>query len=190
MKRNFVLSVIAAVALVANFDAVQAKPEPGPSDGRPRVIATSDGEVDDKSSMVRFLLYSSDYDVIGIVENNSIFQKRGHSKEQWIQKEIGLYAQVYPNLKQHHPDYPSPDTLKSVIRLGNENPNDLHRAPADMETQDTPGSDLIIATLLDDDPRPVHVPCWGGANTVAFALWKLKTTQPDKFAAAAGRQPV
>jgi len=154
---------------------------------KPRVIASTDGEVDDRSSMVRFLLYASDYDVVGFIQNNSIFQKRGHSRDGWLEKEIELYGEVYPNLKKHHPDYPSPEYLKGVIYVGNENPADLQRAPVDMETKDTPGSDLIIATLLDDDPRPVHVPCWGGANTVAFALWKLKTTQPDKFAAAATR---
>jgi hypothetical protein len=154
---------------------------------KPRVIASTDGEVDDRSSMVRFLLYASDYDVVGFIQNNSIFQKRGHSRDGWLEKEIELYGEVYPNLKKHHPDYPSPEYLKGVIYVGNENPADLQRAPADMETKDTPGSDLIIATLLDDDPRPIHVPCWGGANTVAFALWKLKTTQPDKFAAAAAR---
>jgi hypothetical protein len=49
---------------------------------KPRIIATTDGEGDDKDSMVRFLLYSCDFDVVGIVENNSIFQGSGHSREQ------------------------------------------------------------------------------------------------------------
>lgn len=157
------------------------------SSQKPRVIATQDGEIDDKSSMIRFLMYSSDYDIVGIVENNSIFQKRGHSKEKWIQKEIDLYAQVYANLKLHHPGYPSPEHLKSVIYLGNENTADLQTAPADMITKDTAGSDLIIKTLLDEDPRPVHVPSWGGANTTAYALWKIKTTMPDRWNYAASR---
>ncbi len=154
---------------------------------KPRVIATQDGEVDDKSSMIRFLMYSSDYEIVGIVENNSIFQKRGHSKERWIQKQIGLYAQVFSNLKLHHPGYPSPEYLSSILYIGNENPADLLSAPADMQTKDTPASDLIIKTLLDGDPRPVHVPAWGGANTIAYALWKIKTTMPDRWALAAAR---
>ena len=33
---------------------------------KPRVIVTTDGEIDDQSSMIRFLMYSSDYDVAGI----------------------------------------------------------------------------------------------------------------------------
>ena len=33
---------------------------------KPRVIVTTDGEIDDQSSMIRFLMYSSDYDVAGL----------------------------------------------------------------------------------------------------------------------------
>lgn len=160
---------------------------------KPRIIATNDGEADDRSSMIRFLLYSCDFDVVGIVENNSIFQKNGHSGSKWIQKEIDAYAKIVDNLRVHNPDYPSPEYLKSVIRTGNENSADLPTspnwvvAPADMKTKDTPGSDLIIQTLLDDDPRPVHVPSWGGANTTAYALWKIKTLYPEKWSYAASR---
>ena len=47
---------------------------------KPRVIVTTDGEIDDQSSMIRFLMYSSDYDVAGIVQVNGV-QKDGHSKD-------------------------------------------------------------------------------------------------------------
>lgn len=143
---------------------------------KPRVIVTTDGEIDDRSSMVRFLLYTCDFDVAGIVEVNSRYQKRGHSDKKWIQAQIDAYEKVLPNLRKHNPDYPDADKLRSVMRVGNENPNDLWVAPPDMETKNTPGEQLIIQTLLDDDPRPVHVLCWGGANTVASALWRLKFT--------------
>lgn len=133
-------------------------------------------------------MYASDYDVVGIIENNSIFQKRGHSKRDWLEKEIQYYGEVLPNLRKHNPNYPSAEALAKVVRVGNENPDDLQSAPKDMKTQDTPGSDLIIKTLLDNDPRPVHVPCWGGANTVAFALWRLKNTYSKaEFERAASR---
>ena len=39
---------------------------------KPRVIVTTDGEIDDQSSMIRFLMYSSDYDVAGIVQVNGV----------------------------------------------------------------------------------------------------------------------
>lgn len=155
---------------------------------KPRVIVTTDGEIDDHSSMIRFLLYTCDFDVAGIVEVNSKFQKNGHSKEPWLENQLDAYEQVLPNLRKHHPDYPSADLLRSVCRVGNENSNDLWVAPPDMQTRNTPGEQVIIDTLLDTDPRPVHVLSWGGANTTALALWKLKTEYPkEKFDYAVSR---
>lgn len=55
---------------------------------KPRLIATTDGEVDDRSTMIRFLMYSCDFDIVGIVQNNSKYQKSGHSGEKWIEKGI------------------------------------------------------------------------------------------------------
>ena len=34
---------------------------------KPRVIVTSDGEIDDECSVVRFLLYANEWDIEGIV---------------------------------------------------------------------------------------------------------------------------
>ena len=176
---TFMISLVLLSVIAASTTAASEKP---------RVIATTDGEVDDRSSMVRFLLYACDYDVAGIVEVNSKFQKNGHSKEHWIDEQLKAYEQVLPNLRKHHPDYPSADSLRRVMRIGNENINDLYVAPPDMETKNTAGAQLIIDTLLDDDPRPVHVLSWGGANTTASALWKLKTEYPkEKFEYAASR---
>ena len=38
---------------------------------KPRVIVMTDGEVDDRCSMVRFLLYTNDLDVVAIIETSS-----------------------------------------------------------------------------------------------------------------------
>lgn len=138
---------------------------------KPRVIVTTDGEIDDQSSMVRFLLCSSDYDVAGIVQVNGV-QKDGHSKEKWIEKEIEKYAECLPNLKKHNPDYPDASYLLSVVKVGNENRDDIRKAPPLLSNSE--GAQLIIKTLLDDDPRPVHILAWGGANTQANALWQIK----------------
>ena len=70
---------------------------------RPRVIATTDGEVDDRSSMIRFLLYSSDFDVAGIVQVNSKYQRHGHSDKRWIEAQLDAYDEVLPNLRKHQP---------------------------------------------------------------------------------------
>lgn len=78
MKRHLLRVFLTAVALSAGSNAVQAKPEPGPTDGRSRVIVTSDGEIDDECSMVRFLLYANEWDIEGIVTSSSQYHWHGH----------------------------------------------------------------------------------------------------------------
>ena len=87
---------------------------------KPRVIATTDGEIDDRSSMIRFLLYACDFDVAGIVQVNSRFQKHGHSDKMWIEAQLEAYEQVLPNLRKHRSDYPDAEKLRGVMRVGNE----------------------------------------------------------------------
>jgi len=183
-SRKLAVLALASLCMVAVSSTAPASS----SSTKPRVIATTDGEIDDHSSMIRFLLYTCDFDVAGIVEVNSKFQKNGHSKEPWLENQLAAYEQVLPNLRKHNPDYPSADYLRSLCRVGNENIKDLWVAPPDMETKNTAGAQLIIDTLLDNDPRPVHVLSWGGANTTASALWKLKTEYPqEKFDYAVAR---
>jgi hypothetical protein len=48
---------------------------------KPRVIATSDGEIDDECSMVRFLLYANEWDIEGIITSSSQYQGLSESGE-------------------------------------------------------------------------------------------------------------
>ena len=43
--------------------------------------------------------------------------------------------------------------------------------------KDTEGSDWIIKKLEENDPRTLHVAVWGGVNTLAQALHKLRETR-------------
>ena len=42
---------------------------------------------------------------------------------------------------------------------------------------DSPGSDLLIRLADEDDSRPIYVAAWGGANTLAQAIWRVKQTR-------------
>ncbi|MCM1982972.1 DUF1593 domain-containing protein, partial [Lyngbya confervoides] len=137
---------------------------------QPRTIVTTDGEVDDRSSFVRFLLYTTDFDVEGIIATNSVWQQDGHGTG-WITDLIEKYAQIRPNLLQHDPRYPAAADLQALVMLGNEDRQRLHEVGPE---NDTPGSQHIIDVLLDDDPRPVWLQAWGGTNTIAQALWRLR----------------
>jgi hypothetical protein len=45
------------------------------------------------------------------------------------------------------------------------------------EGKDSEGSELIIAALERSDDRPLWISVWGGPNTLAQALWKIKKTR-------------
>ncbi|MFW5980565.1 MAG: nucleoside hydrolase-like domain-containing protein [Halanaerobiaceae bacterium] len=138
---------------------------------KPRVIITTDSEIDDRCSMIRFLSYTNEFEVEGIISVNSQYQKDGHG-EIWIHEMIEKYGEVYENLIKHDSDYPTPERLHSVTWQGM-----VDRAPIYAEAppyRDTKGSELIIEKLLDDDPRPVYISMWGGGTMTAHAFWKIK----------------
>ncbi|MDX2282738.1 MAG: DUF1593 domain-containing protein [Bacteroidia bacterium] len=159
---------------------------------RPRIVVTADPELDDSNSLLRFLLYSSDLTVEGLIYASSQFHWKGDGRgtkwfvpgreydrfgmeacpceswrwaegERFIHDAVEAYAQVYPSLKVHNPRYPAPEHLRSVIRYGNvEFDGDISR--------DSPGSDLIRSLMLDDRPGPLYLTAWGGHSTIARAL--------------------
>jgi hypothetical protein len=158
---------------------------------QPRTIVASDGEVDDMDSYIRLLLYSNELNIVGMVYTSSEFHYAGDNKgttftsnmpfakqygtrttlrwlgTEWKQGFIDKYATVYNNLAKHDKNYPSPQHLKSLVKVGN----------IDFESEmdhNTEGSDFIKSILLDDNPVPVYIQIWGGTNTVARALKSIE----------------
>ncbi len=94
-----------------------------------RTVITTDGEVDDRDSVIRALLYANDMDIAGIVLTSSMYHYAGDEENgvepfrwtgtQWIYDFLDAYEKVYDNLKSHDPEYPEPEYLKSVTRIGN-----------------------------------------------------------------------
>lgn len=154
---------------------------------RPRVIVTTDGEADDRCSMVRFLLCANEFEIEGIVNSSSQFHWVGgegwnafHPVE-WVRDYIRHYAEVYDNLLLHDPDYPKPDDLLSRWKVGNID------GAGEMDKR-TDGAIHIANVLLDDsDPRPIWLQAWGGCNTIARALKIIQEDHPDRMAEVAGR---
>ncbi|MDA0138816.1 nucleoside hydrolase-like domain-containing protein [Solirubrobacter deserti] len=166
---------------------------------KPRTILTTDGEVDDIDTMIRWFLYANEMEPVGLVYSSSQWHWKGDGKgtlftsptnprygtrtdlrwvkslipgntnpdETWIQELIDKYAESYDTLKTHAPGYPTPEHLKSLVRIGN------IEFEGEM-AKDTPGSDLIKQVLLDEDPSPVYLQIWGGTNTVARALKSIE----------------
>ncbi len=148
---------------------------------KPRVIVTSDGEIDDECSMVRFLLYANEWDVEGIVTSSSQYHWQGHrwAGDDWIEPYLEAYEQVYPNLIQHDRAYPTPEYLRERTVLGN------IKSKGEMD-EITAGSQLIVKVLLDEtDDRPVWLQAWGGPNTIARALKTIEEEHPERMAGVA-----
>ena len=185
------------IALLSMFiikNTARAQDSYDPS--KPRIVITCDPELDDNNSLIRFLLYSNDLEVEGLIYASSGFHWKGDGKgtkwyvpgreyarfgldtcpceswrwakdEHFIHDAVEAYAKVYPNLKVHNPNYPVPDVLKSKISYGNiEFDGDI--------SKDSPGSDLIKSLMLDDKPGPLFITAWGGQSTIARALKSIQ----------------
>ncbi len=145
---------------------------------RARVLVTTDGEVDDQCSLVRLLLYANEFDLEGLIYTSSVFHSVASGNwagTDWIQATLTRYAEVYPSLAQHDGAYPAPELLLQRVFVGN------IASTGDMST-DTPGADRIAQVLLDEDKRPVLLLSWGGNNTIARALERIRQHQPEQMA--------
>jgi hypothetical protein len=141
------------------------------------VVLTDIGaDPDDTMSLVRLLTYSNEIDIRGLVATTSVFQKNRIEPES-IQRVVDAYKAARPHLLLHEPGYPSYETLSAKVSHGLA----IYGMEGVGEGKDSPGSDLIIAELERADERPLWVTVWGGPNTLAQALWKIRKsrTQTD-----------
>lgn len=149
---------------------------------KPRVINMADfgADPDDEQSMVRFLTMSNEYDVEGLIVCTGCW-KQSQNSTSMLDKIVNAYGQVFTNLSVHAAGYPTIGYLKTVSKLGQPG----FGMAAVGTGKDSPGSNLIVAAVDKDDSRPIWINCWGGANTLAQALWKVRNTrtpaQIDKF---------
>jgi hypothetical protein len=177
--------------------ATRSSSEPAPQASKPRVVVTTDPELDDSNSLLRYLLYSTDFKTEGLVYASSQFHWKGDGtgkkfsvpgreyfrfgqnlcpceswrwapNERFIDDAVDIYTRVYPNLRVHDANYPTPAELKSKVRWGNiEFDGDI--------SKETDGSNLIRDLLLDDgNPAPIYLMAWGGASTIARGLKSIE----------------
>lgn len=154
---------------------------------RPRVIVTTDGEADDRCSMIRFLLTCNEFEVEAIVNSSSQFHWVGGEgwnafhPVTWVEDYIQIYAKVHDNLKMHDPNYPTPEYLLSRWKVGNIN------AVGEDDIRTT-GADFITDILLDEsDSRPIWIQAWGGCNTISRALKTIQEDHPEKMKRVAAK---
>lgn len=145
-------------------------------DDKPRVFVTSDisNEPDDAESLVRFLLYSNEFDVKGLVACTSTWLKSKVHPEDMITI-VQAYQRVVSNLNAHvHPEnqYPSAEYLLGLIKSG---PPVYGKKALEAGFPLSEGSTLLIEQL-EASEEPIWVLCWGGTNVVAQALAHIHQT--------------
>ena len=151
---------------------------------KPRVIVLTDiaNEPDDQMSFVRLLVSSNQFDLEGLVATTSR-HLRNSPRPDVMRSVIDAYGKVHANLAKHEPGFPTADALAKLVVVG----QDSYGMAAVGEGRLTPGAEAIIRAADANDPRPLWVTVWGGANTLAQALWQVRATrtpaQLDAFVA-------
>jgi len=164
-------AVAAASILVASVGFEAPAVAQAPATDRLRLIVETDagGDPDDEQSLVRFLLYSAEWDVEGIIANRPVTlrpenRNRRESGLAIVREFVEAYAEVYPHLKEHDPRFPEPRVLRERTVPGYDDTDD--------------GVRLIISAVDRDDPRPIWFLNWGtnqgsGVSSLKRALDKV-----------------
>lgn len=156
-------------------------------------IAPADVEPDDMESMVRLMAYADFFEIEALI--TSVGWNCDPYPKEWAQylfRVIEAYRKDVPQLmkrsgqrkfmplakenKQQHLGYwPSADYIRSRAVMGSINGGIRSIG----EHNDSPGSELLIRLADEDDPRPIYVAAWGGANTLAQAIWRVRQSRTD-----------
>jgi len=171
-----VAGMAAAFALLNGAAYTQQSPMARLDDfsGHPRALVVSDigNEPDDQMSFVRLLLYSNEIDLEGLVAATSTWQKTVTHPET-MHEIIATYGQVRPNLLKHASGWPTTAELDQLVTTGQAG----YGMAAVGSGKSSPGSRALVKAADRNDPRPLWITIWGGANTLAQALTDVRATR-------------
>src|SRR4029450_9356269 len=144
MLAGMLLGAVAAAAAEATAPFVD------PFSARTRVLVMTDiaNEPDDQMSMVRFLLYSNQFDVEGLVASTSTWMK-SKVRPDVIHSVLDAYDKVQPNLLKHAPGFPLAAALRAVVVPGQPGYGMAAVGP----DKASPGAELIARVAVRDDAR-------------------------------------
>ena len=154
-------------------------------------IAPGDVEPDDLESRVHLMAYADMFEIEALI--TSVGWNCDPYPMEWslyMYRVMGAYATDVKNLmkrsgqkeflsmeqenaRQRIGYWPSAEYVTSRVVMGSTNGGIRSIG----EQNDSPGSELLIRLADEDDPRPIYVAAWGGANTLAQAIWRVKQTR-------------
>ncbi len=169
------------VVISADFPPVDVIP--GSLDGPPERRS----DPDDVQSMVRFLVYANEFEVAGIIAAAGTLANIAN--KQHILAMLDAYDRVDERLRQHDPNYPTADALRSVTRNGLSGTYGKPASEIIGEGKDSEASQYILDLLEESNNDPIWFCFWGGTQELAQALWRLRQTvrEEDRFAQIVGK---
>ena len=154
-------------------------------------IAPADVEPDDMESMVRLMAYADCFEIEALITSVGWnCDPYPMVWQQYLIRVITAYAKDVPNLMRRSRQkeflpikkenasqkigyWPSAEYITSRAVMGS-----MYGGIQSIgEHNDSPGSELLIRLADEDDPRPIYVAAWGGANTLAQAIWRISQTR-------------
>ena len=186
MKKSL-WSFLVSLIFVSISNASQKEPL------KPRVIILTDvstWETDDSQSLVRLFAYADMFEIEGLIYTTG-WSLDTTRKDFFalIHTAIDAYERDLPNLCKRSGQtgfsqdghwqrigyWPSADYLRSRTVFGSK----YRGARYIGSRNDSDGSKLIIDQANEKDDRPVWVLGWGGANTLAQAVWQIQNNKND-----------
>lgn len=194
MKILFRTLVVFSLAFwVLNIDARPGKK--GKFTDKPRVvvltdIAPCDIEPDDMESMVRLLVHADLLEIEAIIATSGWNSSGRDYPREWmdfLSVCLDAYEKDLPNLMKRSGQasfmpleeeektqkigyWPSPAYLRIRTMLGSRGLGFKRIG----DKNDSEGSGHIIKLLQEKDERPLWILAWGGANTLAQAVWTMQ----------------
>ena len=194
MKTIHPAAKLGLAALAVLFALVSCSPSAGDAADnlKPRLVVMTDigpaeVEPDDNESAVRLLSYADRFEIEGII--TTIGWNCDPYPEEWAEylyRVIDAYTVDAGNLmkrsgqtgfksieeergRQELGYWPSADYIRERSVMGSV------RAGIGVigDDNDSAGSELLIRLADEDDPRPIWVCSWGGANTLSQAIWRV-----------------
>jgi hypothetical protein len=193
MKLIFILAVL-LTGFLTNIHAATT------SKLKPRMVVLTDistWEPDDNESLIRLMAYADMFEIEGIIVTTGWSMDNVNFHTDFINIAIGVisnYEKDLPNLMKrsnqsgnlhdNEPQeigyWPSAKYLRDRTMFGSMLMGQKYIG----EGNDSKGSKLIIDLADADDDRPLWIATWGGANTLAQAIWRVqKDRTPEELKA-------
>ena len=187
MRKNTILLLLLGAAMTVAAQTVSLKPRLVVCTD----IAPADVEPDDMESMVRLMAYADMFEIEALI--TSVGWNCDPYPAEWaeyLHRVITAYGKDVRNLmkrsgqqsflpldqengRQQIGYWPSADYVRSRAVMGSQRGG----IKVIGEGNDSPGSELLIRLADEADERPIYVAAWGGANTLAQAIWRVQQTR-------------